>query len=218
MAGLTLAPPIRYGAKVLDHNKRSNDVTRPVGVTNSAPLASRLLQNDAYIFQQFEPAVRRFCRSRTRTVEDADDAVQDTFMRYLRRSNERMRNNQAWLIRAASRACADINRRRQRDDRFRSSMSPWTECFEPSVSMDVPDDRATDPEQLTIDHLVVAELLRRMSFRERLVVTHLYLMGATTTQVAAYLGVTRNHLRLIALRARRHARAIIAAMDRERSH
>lgn len=126
-----------------------------------------------------------------------------------------MRNNEAWLIRAASRACADINRRRHRDDRFRSSMSPWTECFAPSVSLDVPDDGATDPEQLTVDHLVVAELLRRMPPRERIVVIHLYFMGATTTQIAAYLGVTRNHLRLIALRARRHAQAIIHSMDRE---
>lgn len=63
-------------------------------------------------------------------------------------------------------------------------MSPWTDCFAPSIVMDVFHDRATDPERLTVDQLIVAELLRRMSSRERIVVTHLYLMGANARQVA----------------------------------
>jgi RNA polymerase sigma factor (sigma-70 family) len=196
------------------HDHSSNDFTHSVDVSNATVRMSRVPEHDAAVVLRFEPAVRRYCRSRTRTPEDADDAVQDTFMRYLRRSEQTIRNNEAWLITAASRACADINRRLRRDDDHLSHAGPWGNCFAGSPQMNFVDDRAEDPEQLTVDHLVIAELLRKMEPRERMVVTHLYLMGASISRVATYLGVTPEHLRVIAMRARRHARAILQTMER----
>ncbi len=75
------------------------------------------------------------------------------------------------------------------------------------------DDGAQDPAQLTVDQLTVASLLRRLSDRHRRVVTHLYLLGGEPEQLARFLGVSANNLRQIALRARRHARALLTESE-----
>jgi len=171
---------------------------------------------DADVVRRFEPAVRRYCRSRCRSPEDADDAVQDTFMRYLRRSEARIHNHEAWLIRAASRACADIGRRQARDDKHRLA-GHWKSSLEKEEEL-VFFKPTADPEQITVEQLTVSALIRQLTPREQTVVTHLYLLGASIDQVATYLGVSPAHLRVIALRARRHAQALLTAMEQPASH
>jgi RNA polymerase sigma-70 factor (ECF subfamily) len=204
-------------AKVADmseHDQPFNSFANSVHAQDATVRISRVPESDAAVVLRFEPAVRRFCRSRTRSPEDADDAVQDTFMRFLRRSEQKIRNNEAWLITAAWRACADINRRHRRDEQRFVTSAVWDGCFTQSEADSLVDVRAPNPEQQTVDHLVVGALLRRLSSRERTVVMHLYFMGANSTELSRYLGVTPEHLRVIAMRARRHARAILADMDR----
>jgi RNA polymerase sigma-70 factor (ECF subfamily) len=165
--------------------------------------------DDAKVIARFEAAVRRYCKSRTRTTEDAEDAVQDTFLRYLRRSETRVRNQEAWLITAASRACADINRWHRREDSWRALPKVDGENLRDST-MRIPDTSiSADPERFTIDHLVVKALLRRLNRRDRAVIVHLYLLGASQHQVARYLGVSDEYLRVVAMRARRHAAALL---------
>jgi RNA polymerase sigma factor (sigma-70 family) len=166
------------------------------------------------VISRYEPAIRRYCRSRTRTEEDADDAVQETFLRYLRRSEHDIRNDVAWLITAAGRACIDINRQRQRME-ARAAPGPWNECFTGGAELRTPMQGLADPEQLTVEHLTIHELLRRLPERERVVITHLYLLGASLKQVARYLGVSYGHAKVIAMRARHHAQAILARMNSE---
>lgn len=170
--------------------------------------------HDAAIITRYEPAVRRFCRTRTRSPEDADDAVQDTFIRFLRRSDAVIRNEEAWLITAASRACADINRKHQRDEE-RGAPLPEHEGIGTFQLRSTAS--GADPEQLTVEQLTISALLRKMSPRDRFVVTHLYLLGASTEKVAKYLGVSNEHLRTIAMRARRHAQHIARAMEQTTS-
>jgi RNA polymerase sigma-70 factor (ECF subfamily) len=182
---------------------------------NSTARVSFVHKIDADVIRKFEPAVRRYCRSRCSSPEDADDAVQDTFLRYLRRSEARIRNHEAWLIRAASRACADIARRQARDDKHRLT-GHWKSSLERDEEL-VFSHPTADPERITVEQLTVSALLRQLTPRERTVVTHLYLLGASVDQVATYLGVSPAHLRVIALRARRHARALLTAMDQPAS-
>jgi RNA polymerase sigma-70 factor (ECF subfamily) len=170
-------------------------------------------ESDAAIVQRYEAAVRRFCRSRTRSEADADDAVQDTFLRFLRRSEQKIRSNEAWLITAASRACADINRRHQREERHTSGTGDVSRA--PDDDPRLSDNGQHDPVKLTTEHLTVSRLLRNLNDRDRLVLTHLYLLGADPEQLARYLGVTANNLRQIAHRARRHARALLGDGETE---
>ena len=210
---LTHRTDVRYGSGMSQHDFSSNDFTHSIDTSIATVRVSRVPESDAAVVLRFEAAIRRFCRSRTRTPEDADDAVQDTFLRFLRRSEQRIRNHEAWLITAASRTCAEINRRNLRDDEQRTNTSVWGGLFTQKDASTMVDLRAEDPERFTVEHLTVATLLRRLNDRERLVLAHLYLMGASSSQLATYLGVTQVHLRNIAMRARRHARAILADME-----
>jgi len=195
------------------HDDSSDSFTHSIDVPNGRVEISQVPESDAAVIQHFEPAVRRYCRSRTRSPEDADDAVQDTFLRFIRRSEQAVRNNEAWLIRAAACACADINRRRQRDDERRSDASPLDSCYTRDDDERFSDDGAYSPERITVEQLTISALLRRLEPRERLVVMDLYLMGADPKQVARYLNVTPGNLRFIAFSARRHARAILRSME-----
>lgn len=174
-------------------------------------------ETDAEIIHRYEAGVRRYCRSRTRTPEDAEDAVQDTFLRFLRRSDAHIRNKEAWLITAAWRACADINRKRRRDEEHIATAHVW-DCLVADESEDIIDVHAENPEQFTVERLTIAALFRQMSPREVSVLTHVYLMGGTSQEVAKYLGVTEDHFFVIVSRARRHARALLVDMERTAPH
>lgn len=168
--------------------------------------------SDAEVIRRYEPGVRRYCRSRTRSPEDAEDAVQDTFIRYLRRSQQKIRNKEAWLISAAWRACQDINRRRRRDQEHILASSPW-DGIPSDESDDIVDVSADDPLAVTVDHLTIMALFRRMNEREAKVLASTHFLGASSSQLAKYLHVTPENLLVIASRARRHARAILADME-----
>src|ERR1700674_1751519 len=71
-------------------------------------------ERDAAVLQAHGEMVRRFCRSRLGSAADSEDAVQDTFLRYLQRSEQEIRTPEAWLITVARRACQDVVRKRER--------------------------------------------------------------------------------------------------------
>ena len=191
------------------HDHSSNDFTHSVDAQNVHITVQRVPESDAEIVLRFEQSVRRYCRSRTRSEADADDAVQDTFLRFLRRSERRIRSNEGWLITAAARACANINDRHRRDEQRRSELTVWDGCFSRHDDERLSDRGANDPERITTEHLTISALLRGLKPRERIVLTHLYLLGANSEQLARYLNVTPNNLRQIAFNARRHARALL---------
>lgn len=90
-----------------------------MAVTGQVILSQVLLSVDAKD-QEFEAAVREHARYIYRVVQavlrnhhDAEDAVQETFLRYLRQQGKwgKIRNHRAWLARTAWRVA--IDRRRQ---------------------------------------------------------------------------------------------------------
>jgi RNA polymerase sigma factor (sigma-70 family) len=202
-------------SRPMPHHDPCHDYARSNDIHHMEMRIEPVPDSDAAIVLRFEPAVRRFCRSRTRSTADADDAVQDTFLRFLRRSEQKIRSNEAWLITAASRACVDINRRHQRDERHVSDIGGGDVTYASDEDARFSDKGANDPATLTAEHLTVTALMRGLTERDRLILTHLYLLGASSKQVARYLGVTENNVRQIALRARRHARMLLGEGESE---
>ena len=185
-----------------DHN--APEMSLPVGAS-----VHWVSAHDEAVIHRYESGVRRYCRSRTHSPEDAEDAAQDTFIRYLRRSDRHVRNPEAWLITAAARSCIDINRRRQREAKLFVS-SRGKEATPGNDRADrIADQKSVNPEQLIVEAVWITHVLRRLSERDRIVITHLYLWGRSLNQLATYLGVSYDNAKMIAHRARRHVRALL---------
>src|SRR5450759_2418412 len=70
--------------------------------------------SDTAVLLEHGAVVERICRSRLSSAADVDDAIQDTYVRFLTRRNRAVSNPEAWLVTAARRACQDLIRRRAR--------------------------------------------------------------------------------------------------------
>jgi RNA polymerase sigma-70 factor (ECF subfamily) len=68
------------------------------------------------LFREHGPALVRFCRSMAGTAGDAEDIVQDTFIKLLQHldAGGGRSNLRAWLFQVAANACRDRVRRRAR--------------------------------------------------------------------------------------------------------
>jgi RNA polymerase sigma-70 factor (ECF subfamily) len=153
-------------------------------------------EGDREIFEKYAPAVRRFCLSRTTTESDAEDAVQDTFLRFLRRTEGDINNLEAWLIRAASYACRDLYRRPTHQELGEA----------PGLDTEV------DPEAIALGELWTSDLLVRLRPEDRELLMRLYVGGWSAVQIAASLNVPPSTVRVMALRARRRAREVLDQM------
>jgi len=161
---------------------------------------------DQEILARFGRAVERFCRSRSRSYEDAEDATQDTFCRFIRRSTRNLENPEAWLIRVASRACVDIHRRNATADSMSTPVLPDSDSD--GNRRDIADPDVIDPEELVAQRELIRQILRRLSERERLVLTQLYVHDCSYEQLAKFLGQSVPYTRVLAQRARDHARSV----------
>ena len=82
---------------------------------------------DESVMKAFDEAYRsygnmlyRICLSYLRTPHDAEDALQDVFIKYMSktRSFDSEEHKKAWLIRVAANRCKDMLRRKKRDALF----------------------------------------------------------------------------------------------------
>ncbi|MEA2645401.1 MAG: polymerase sigma-70 factor, subfamily, partial [Chloroflexota bacterium] len=145
------------------------------------------------------PAVRRYCLARLGVPADAEDAAQDTFLRFLL-SPDDIRNPEAWLIHAAQWVCADHLRR--------ASRRP-TESLETAA----PVATSSDPAEIAVMNQSTAQLLERLRERDRELLDKLYVRGWSVRQVADLMAVSPGNVRIMALRARRRASDIFAGME-----
>lgn len=195
-------------AKSQHVHQPSGDDPRPL-----RPEAGPDPASDAEIFLKFSPSLRRFCRRRV-PRSDVDDAVQDTFIRFLRRKNRDVENVEAWLIHAANWSCINIRKRLFREQQHRKHLHSGDRDGKDWLN-NVPDAHARDPERWIADQEWLRILLHRLGERDRTIVTHLYLMDAPVADVAIYLGISVEHARVSALRARQKARVILAAIGQD---
>jgi RNA polymerase sigma-70 factor (ECF subfamily) len=136
------------------------------------------------------------------TVSDAEDAVQETLLRWEQADHGTIENPGGWLTRVITRYCLDQLRaaRRQRE----TYVGPWLP--EPLLASAgaVADDPA---EQVTLDEsvsLAMLVVLETLSPAERAVFVLHEVFGLDFEEVAAMVGRTPRACRQMASRARRH--------------
>jgi RNA polymerase sigma-70 factor (ECF subfamily) len=128
---------------------------------------------------------------------DAEDAVQETFLRWAAADQETIENPAAWLTTVCTRVCLDTLRsaRWQREH----YVGPWLP--EPVLTAEEPDDPVLLAESVSMAFLVVLESLSPL---ERVAFVLHDIFGHSYEEVAATLQRSPAAVRQLASRARRH--------------
>src|SRR5690349_5013282 len=138
-------------------------------------------------------ALRRFCLARTSHASDADDAVQETLLHFVRHAREQhIENPEAWLVAVAARVC---HRTVQRRARFAG--------HEPAPCED-----AEDPAETVVERAWVERILGGLQVSDRALLTSLYMRDQAPAEVAAAMGRPEGTVRWLAHRARARARDV----------
>ncbi|GIJ60117.1 DNA-directed RNA polymerase sigma-70 factor [Virgisporangium aurantiacum] len=134
------------------------------------------------------------------TVADAEDAVQETYLRFARANVDTRRDARGWLTTTVARICLDeLGSARARRERY---VGPWLP--EPVVGTDLgPEDRVTLDESVSMAMLV---LLESLSPAERTAFVLREVLGLPYGEVSAIVGRTEAACRQLVARARAHVR------------
>lgn len=158
-----------------------------------------------FLAQRFEderPQLRRIAYRMLGTLDEADDAVQEAWIRLGRSDDSSVRNLGAWLTTVVSRVCLDMLRtRRSRREEFVGSSMP-----EPIVAVD--DAPTPEEEALLADGVGLAlyVVLETLSPTERLAFVLHDMFAMPFDEIAAIVGRTPEATRQLASRARRRVR------------
>lgn len=132
---------------------------------------------------------------------DADEVVQDTFVRLLRAEPDRDRDLRPWLVRVATNLARDRLRSRKRD----AYIGPWLPAVtETAAEADpIPDARYTSIESLSLSFLWAAEQLDDV---QRAVLVLRDVFGHSVREVAQTLELSESNVKVIAHRVRARMR------------
>ena len=139
------------------------------------------------------------------TLADAEDAVQDTYLRFARVDISEIREVRGWLTTALARICLDhIGSARNRREQY---VGPWLP--EPVVGVDLgvgpvsPEDRVTLDESVSMAMLV---LLESLSPAERTALVLHDVLSLPYEEIAGTVGRSESACRQLVSRARAHVR------------
>jgi RNA polymerase sigma-70 factor (ECF subfamily) len=158
-----------------------------------------------FLAEQFErerPQLRRVAYRLLGTVDEADDAVQEAWIRLSRTDDSAVENLGAWLTTVVSRVCLDMLRtRRSRREEFVGSWMP-----EPIVAID--DGPTPEEEALIADGVGLAlyVVLETLAPAERLAFVLHDMFAIPFDEIAPIVGRTPEAARQLASRARRRVR------------
>ena len=164
-------------------------------------------------FEAARPRIRGLAYRMLGTLADADDVVQDTWLRWQASGGAHIANAEAWLVTAATRLCLDRLRSAARAREVYPG--PWLP--EPIVTEPGPESAAELSESLTLGFLV---LLDQLAPVERAVFVLADVFKVPYAEIAATVGRSEAACRQVASRARRRLRPCqqpgpAAAADRE---
>jgi RNA polymerase sigma-70 factor, ECF subfamily len=159
------------------------------------------------------PRIRGLAYRMLGTFADADDVVQDTWLRWHAAGGAHIANAEAWLVTAATRLCLDRLRSAARTREIYPG--PWLP--EPIVTDPTPESAAELSDSLTLGFLV---LLDQLAPVERAVFVLADVFEVPYAEIAGTVGRSQAACRQIASRARRRLRPDkqhyqTAAADRE---
>jgi len=170
--------------------------------------------DDDAILEQYGEAIRRFCRRRTWSAGDAEDAVQTTYLRWLGRKDREVPNPEAWLLQAAKWACANVAARKLRERaREAPELPKW-----PKTGASRHDPQAIDPATQVTEAAVVHTMLRRLTERDHIIIAQVYFHGATISELGRRLRCTPAYAAVLTQRARQRARAVLAELGEHGLH
>jgi RNA polymerase sigma factor (sigma-70 family) len=153
-------------------------------------------------FENERPQLRRIAYRMLGTVDEADDAVQEAWIRLSRTDESSVDNLGAWLTTVVSRVCLDMLRaRRARREEFVGSWMP-----EPIVTLD---DRPTPEDEALIADgvgLALYVVLETLSPAERLAFVLHDMFAMPFDEIAPIVGRSPDATRQLASRARRRVR------------
>lgn len=153
------------------------------------------------LYQEYAPAIFRFCRRAMPTREDAEDATMEIFLKVKEKLGQydATRPFTAWLYKVAANHCWDLLRRR------RVRQDKETEDVE-TLPLEHP-----DPNQL--DRLIeertsqqVRRALDKLGTRARMALVLRYYSDMSYDEIADALGVRRAFVGVVLLRARHELR------------
>lgn len=144
-------------------------------------------------FDSHRPRLRAIAYRMLGSVADADDAVQETALRWHRADRAGIDNPEAWLTRACTRVSIDLLRRRRRE----VYTGPWLPEPAEEEATEVP----ALAESLRLAFLL---MLERLTPHERAAFLLREVFDTPYDEVAAALGVSEPACRQYVSRARRH--------------
>jgi RNA polymerase sigma-70 factor (ECF subfamily) len=162
-------------------------------------------------FEQERPQLRRVAYRMLGTVDEADDAVQEAWIRLSRTDESELENLGAWLTTVVSRVCLDMLRaRRSRREEFVGSWMP-----EPIVAVDgapTPEDEALIADGVGLALYIVLETLTPA---ERIAFVLHDMFAMSFDVIARILGRNPDAARQLASRARRRVQGATPVPDVE---
>ena len=162
-------------------------------------------------FEQERPQLRRIAYRLLGTVDEADDAVQEAWIRLGRTDDSNVENLGAWLTTVVSRVCLDMLRtRRARREDFVGSWMP-----EPIVAVDggpTPEEEALIADGVGLALYVVLETLAPA---ERLAFVLHDMFALPFDEIASIVGRSPEAARQLASRARRRVQGATQVPDIE---
>ena len=164
-------------------------------------------------FEEHRPRLRAVAYRMLGSASEADDAVQDAWLRLSRADTSGVENLPGWLTTVVARVCLNMLRSREhrREDPLDARPSDPVADHRPG----------TDPEQETLlaDSVGIAVLvvLDRLNPAERLAFVLHDMFAMPFTEVAAILGRSAEATRQLASRARRRVKGGSAARDADLS-
>ena len=167
-----------------------------------------------FLAERFEverPHLRRIAYRMLGTLDEADDAVQEAWLRLSRADDSNVENLGAWLTTVVSRVCLDMLRsRRSRREEFVGSWMP-----EPIVAIDgapTPEEEALIADGVGLALYIVLETLAPA---ERLAFVLHDMFAMPFDQIAPIVGRSPEAARQLASRARRRVQGAAPAPDVE---
>lgn len=148
------------------------------------------------LFEAASPRIRGLAYRMLGTLADADDIVQDTWLRWQAADGAHITNAEAWLVTAATRLCLDRLRSAARTREIYPG--PWLP--EPIVTDPSPESAAELSDSLTLAFMV---LLHQLAPVERAVFVLADVFQVPYAEIAATVGRSPAACRQIASRARR---------------
>jgi RNA polymerase sigma-70 factor (ECF subfamily) len=162
-------------------------------------------------FEEERPQLRRIAYRMLGTVDEADDAVQEAWIKLSRSDDSKVENLGAWLTTVVSRVCLDMLRaRRSRREEFVGSWMP-----EPIVAVDgapTPEDEALIADGVGLALYIVLETLEPA---ERLAFVLHDMFALPFDEIARIVGRSPEAARQLASRARRRVQGAKPVPDAE---